>query len=344
MTGRARKYLLSGYLAVAMAGIVYTLNRRHELLALLPSMTAQHQSLSWPMVASMVAFILTFAGAVFFSAPINPLFYLAAGYLFGFATGSVLAIMANILGSGTSLYLFRKTTSPPPALQRHEVKNVFLTLVLLRCSPWFPSPLINVFCGMARVPLSTFLASTVLGTLPLVCTYTLFASRLRGPLTLSILQSPELITALTVLTMISFLGFLQPIRVVVNHLRGSSLIMIRNTMATSLDKRRYSRVIIPLAVEYQTRCPVSGDWRQGQGVMRDISLSGAFFHPDQAADFQPGQLLSLTIAGPLPFPDALQVSHIKAEGEVVRLEPPASANPKLGVAVNFFQNLTFATA
>ena len=138
MTGRARKYLLSGYLAVAMAGIVYTLNRRHELLALLLSMTAQHQSLSWPMVASMVAFILTFAAAVFFSAPINPLFYLAAGYLFGFATGSVLAIMANILGSGTSLYLFRKTTSPPPALQRHEVKNVFLTLVLLRCSPWFP--------------------------------------------------------------------------------------------------------------------------------------------------------------------------------------------------------------
>ena len=150
MIGRTRKYLLSGYLAVAMAGIVYTLNRRHELLALLPSMTAQHQSLSWSMVASMVAFILTFAGAVFFSAPINPLFDLAAGYLFGFATGSVLAIMANIFGSGTSLYLFRKTTSPPPALQRHEVKNVFLTLMPLRCSPWFPMPLINVFCGMAR--------------------------------------------------------------------------------------------------------------------------------------------------------------------------------------------------
>ncbi len=74
---------------------------------------------------------------------------------------------------------------------------------------------------MARVPFSTFLASNVLGTLPLVCTYTLVASRLRGPITVSILHSPELLGALTVFSVISLFGFLQPLHVVTSHLRSS---------------------------------------------------------------------------------------------------------------------------
>ncbi|SPF51580.1 membrane hypothetical protein [Syntrophobacter sp. SbD1] len=223
MTGNARKYVLSGYLAVAMAGIVSALTSSHELLVLLPPTAAQQQPLSWPLVLGMGIFILLLAGTVFFSVPTNPLFYLAAGYLFGFVTGSVLAVMATTLGSVASLYFFRNTTSSQPVLQRLKVKNVFLMLVLMRCSPWLPSPLINVFCAMARVPFSTFLASTVFGTLPLVCAYTLVASRLRGPITVSILHSPELLGALTVFSVISLAGFLQPLHVVISHLRGSSI-------------------------------------------------------------------------------------------------------------------------
>jgi len=176
MTRNARKYLLLGYLAVAMPGIVYALTSSHKLLALLQSAAAQ-QPLSWPLVPGMGIFVLLFAGTVFFSVPINTIFYLAAGYLFGFATGSVLAIIATTLGSAASLYFFGKTSSSLQVLQTLKVKNVFLTLVLLRCSPWFPSPLINVFCGVARVPFSIFLVSTVFGTLPLVSCYTFFASR-----------------------------------------------------------------------------------------------------------------------------------------------------------------------
>ena len=222
MTGNTRIYLLSGYLAVAAAGIVYALTSSHGLFVLLPSAAAQQQPLSWPLVLGMGIFILLLASTVFFSVPANPLFYLAAGYLFGFVTGSVLAVMATTLGSVASLYFFRKTTSSQSVLQRLKVKNVFLMLVLLRCSPWLPSPLINVFCGMARVPFSTFLASTVTGTLPLVCTYTLVASRLRGPITISILHSPALLGALTVFSVISLVGFLQPIHLIISHLSTAS--------------------------------------------------------------------------------------------------------------------------
>ena len=115
-------------------------------------------------------------------------------------------------------------------------------------------------------------------------------------------------------------------------------------MFSPLERRRFNRLIIPLPVRYQTFHPESGELHQGYGVIRDISLSGSYFHLDHAASFQPGQLLSLTIAAPLPCLDIEHISHFTAQGEVVRLEPPGPANPNYGVAVNFLQNLSFAIA
>lgn len=115
-------------------------------------------------------------------------------------------------------------------------------------------------------------------------------------------------------------------------------------MSSSLERRRFSRFIIPLEVRYQTQCPVSGELHQGQGVLRDISLTGSFFHVDHPVNFQPGQILSLTISAPLPFLDNHHISQFTAQGEVVRLEPPGPANPNFGVAINFIQALSFAPA
>ncbi len=113
-------------------------------------------------------------------------------------------------------------------------------------------------------------------------------------------------------------------------------------MVSALERRRFSRFIIPLAVRYQTHSPESGELQQGRGTIRDISLSGSFFHVDHPATFRPGQLLSLTIAAPLPFLNNQLISHLTAQGEVVRIEPPGPSCPNYGVAVNFLENLSFA--
>ncbi len=115
-------------------------------------------------------------------------------------------------------------------------------------------------------------------------------------------------------------------------------------MASSLERRRFSRLIIPLEVQYRTECPVSGEVHQGQGILRDISLTGSFFHVDHPVDFQTGQLITLTIAAPLPFLDDGHISSFKAQGEVVRLEPPGPAKPNYGIALNFLHDLSFAAA
>ena len=111
-----------------------------------------------------------------------------------------------------------------------------------------------------------------------------------------------------------------------------------------LERRRFNRLILPLPVRYETHHPKSGELCQGQGVLRDISLSGSFFHLNQEAPLQTGQLLSLTIMAPLPFLNNGPISHLSAQAEVVRLEPPGPSDPRYGVAVNFLQNLSFATA
>jgi hypothetical protein len=115
-------------------------------------------------------------------------------------------------------------------------------------------------------------------------------------------------------------------------------------MFSPLERRRFNRLIIPLAVCYHTFHPESGELRQGCGVIRDISLSGSYFHLDDTASLQPGQLLSLTIAAPLPGMDIEHISNLTAQGEIIRLDPPGPANPNYGVAVSFLQNLSFARA
>lgn len=113
-------------------------------------------------------------------------------------------------------------------------------------------------------------------------------------------------------------------------------------MVSALERRRFSRFIIPLAVRYQGHATRGGELSQGRGVIRDISLSGSFFHVAHPTDLQTGQILSLTIAAPLPFLNNSQTSYLRAQGEVIRLEPPSLANPNYGVAVAFLQNLSFA--
>ncbi len=113
-------------------------------------------------------------------------------------------------------------------------------------------------------------------------------------------------------------------------------------MVSAADRRRYGRLMVPLSIEYRTR--ENGEFRQGKGMLRDISLSGTYFHAEPSASFQPGQILSLTICAHLPFMDYEEVSHIKAKGTVVRLEPPGPATPHYGVAVHFLEGPTFTSA
>jgi hypothetical protein len=115
-------------------------------------------------------------------------------------------------------------------------------------------------------------------------------------------------------------------------------------MTPPLERRRFNRIMVSLPVEYRTRLPDTDTPFQGQGVLRDISLGGTYFHVDPDIYFQPGQILSLTIFAPLPYLENSSISHLQATGEVVRFEPQGPDRPQAGVALNFLEGPTFCTS
>lgn len=112
-------------------------------------------------------------------------------------------------------------------------------------------------------------------------------------------------------------------------------------MIPPMERRRFTRITVTLPVTYNTRLPDTDTPFQGQGVIRDISLGGTYFHVDSGISFQPGQILSLTVSAPLLYLDDPDLSHLQATGEVVRFDPPTPKRPQAGVALNFLGGLTF---
>jgi hypothetical protein len=112
-------------------------------------------------------------------------------------------------------------------------------------------------------------------------------------------------------------------------------------MTSLLERRRFSRIFVSLPVEYQARLPDSESPCQGQGCLRDISLSGLYFHVDSDMAFQQGQVLALSIFAPLQYLEGSDISHLRATGKVIRFDPPAPNQPMGGVALNFLEGPTF---
>jgi hypothetical protein len=110
---------------------------------------------------------------------------------------------------------------------------------------------------------------------------------------------------------------------------------------TPLEQRRFSRIRVSLLVEYHLCLPETEAPSQGQGILRDISLAGTFFHVEPGTSFQRGQILSLTILAPLPYLEDSGITHLHATGEVVRFEPPGPDHSRPGVALTFVDGPAF---
>jgi len=115
-------------------------------------------------------------------------------------------------------------------------------------------------------------------------------------------------------------------------------------MDSPLERRRFSRIVVSLPLEFRTRLPDTDAPFQGQGVVRDISLGGAYFHLNTDTYFTPGQILSLTIFAPLPYLEDTNISHLQATAEVVRFDPPEPDRSRGGVALSFLEGPTFCAA
>jgi c-di-GMP-binding flagellar brake protein YcgR len=110
------------------------------------------------------------------------------------------------------------------------------------------------------------------------------------------------------------------------------------------ERRRFQRLQVTLPVEYSTFHPESGEFFQGQGTLKDFSLSGVYFQATDPVPLQPGHTLTLTIFTPLAPLSLHDSCHIQARAEVVRLEEPSPDNSYRGIAVSFLEFPSFINA
>ncbi len=108
-------------------------------------------------------------------------------------------------------------------------------------------------------------------------------------------------------------------------------------MVPNEERRRFHRLVVTLPVEFTVIHPETEERYQGEGMLRDFSLGGAFFYPVAPPPLQPGQVLLLTIITPLATLCSHDSNCIQAQGRVVRLEEHTREKDCLGVAVAFLE-------
>lgn len=101
------------------------------------------------------------------------------------------------------------------------------------------------------------------------------------------------------------------------------------------ERRRFQRLLVTLPVEYTAFHPDSGELHQGEGILKDFSLSGVYFRVLDPVSFQKGHILTLTITTPLASLSHHDSPHIQVQAEVVRLDEPSLESGFYGVAVSF---------
>jgi uncharacterized membrane protein YdjX (TVP38/TMEM64 family) len=104
------------------------------------------------------------------------LFTLAAGLLFGSATGVVLAVTATALAAAVAFWLVRATggalveryahRAPVVWTRRRLDRSGLLAVTSLRLIPALPFSVLNYAAGLSGVRFGPYLLGTVLGTLP----------------------------------------------------------------------------------------------------------------------------------------------------------------------------------
>jgi uncharacterized membrane protein YdjX (TVP38/TMEM64 family) len=136
---------------------------------------------------STVLFVVIYVVVAALSIPGGAVLTLAGGFLFGTVTTIILANVGATIGAVCAFFLTRHVIGNwvhrryAPQLQNFNkefAQNGAYYLLFLRLVPLFPFFLINMFAGLTKIPLKTFLWTTSLGIVPGDAVYAFAGSQL----------------------------------------------------------------------------------------------------------------------------------------------------------------------
>lgn len=162
---------------------------------------------------SVFCFILFYTFVILLAIPAFAPLTMVSGYLFGTAPGAFYALCGSFIGSIISYmavkmylqgYIIEKYESVisffRKYVHRYGVANALLLLHFLTIIPFF---LINSFAAISGISVTTFIWTTVIGSLPLVFLYAFAGQKLHEIKTMSDIFSPPVIIAFIALILIA---------------------------------------------------------------------------------------------------------------------------------------------
>jgi len=182
----------------------------------LENMKAQSVQLQLALAQSYVKVVfyycLVYTILITLTLPVVGPLTILGGYLFGLVPGFLYALFAACLGSMCSFLCLRYFLS---SLLRHRYKaklerfnekikvygfSYLLTLQLLSVVPYV---VINTLAALANVPLTAFLWTTILGSIPLIFIYALAGQQLGTIESIKDILSPNIIVMLVLLALLA---------------------------------------------------------------------------------------------------------------------------------------------
>lgn len=171
-------YLRLGLFALLLAmaiGIFIAYGRHISLQSLAEHRMALKALVFENYALALIAYIVTYILAVILMFPTAMVFTLAGGFLFGWAVGAAVTLVAATSGATIAFLLARTTLGETFAqrsgrwlckLQTGFQKDAFSYLLFLRLVPAFPFWVMNLAPAVLGMRLRDFIAATALGIVP----------------------------------------------------------------------------------------------------------------------------------------------------------------------------------
>ncbi len=170
------RWFILGILVLGVAAFYYLdLGRFFTLTSLKANKDALLEYTNHHYASAVILFIVIYCVQTAFSLPGATILTLAGGFLFGTWLGMVYANIGATSGATLAFlltrYLFRdmverKFGKRLRAIQQGFTENAFHYLLTLRLIPIFPFFLVNLACGLTRMPLPTYILATAIGIVP----------------------------------------------------------------------------------------------------------------------------------------------------------------------------------
>jgi len=162
--------------------------------------------------ATVLIYILIFIAVISFTIPGSAALTLLGGYLFGALEGSAYALIGSVVGATISFLLFRYVFSRyvgtwygkrveqfKEQINQHGA-SYLLMLHFVTVVPYF---VINTLAAVANISLGTFVWTTIVGSIPIVCVYAFAGRQLSYINKIGDIFSPMIILAFVLLILVA---------------------------------------------------------------------------------------------------------------------------------------------